>query len=111
MVFCRNIFYWSILDAYEMQRENQIMKLIEDFALCIFLVWPTLFFVSGCATNETKPPGRGRIHPSAYAADNMTFNKPQVQREPQSFEFYYKHCQVDERTPPPRGAIWECTEP
>lgn len=94
------------------------MKLFKDFIFNLFTTSRLIFITSGlafftlaCSTNEVKGPGRGRIDPSAYAADNMMFNKPQSQRELQSFDFYYKHCQVDERTPPPRGAIWECTEP
>lgn len=103
MVFCKNILKLSILDVKEKQRENKNMKLFKAFILVLNL--------ANCSSPEVKPRGVGRIDPAAYAADNMTFDKPHRAHEPNEFNFYYKHCQVEERTPPPRGAIWECTEP
>jgi hypothetical protein len=99
----------SILDAREKQRENRNVKLFKAFIL-VLSFWLDMGLV-GCSQAEIKPRGVGRIDPAAYAADNMTFDKPQSKREPNNFNFYYKHCALDERTPPPRGAIWECTEP
>jgi hypothetical protein len=93
----------SILDEKEKQRENREVNL---FKISVFL-----FCLINCSAPDIKPRGVGRIDPAAYAADNMTFNKPRIIREPNKFDFYYKHCEVDERSPPPRGAIWECTEP
>lgn len=71
-------------------------------------------FICACASssyeNET-PRGSAMAHPAAYSQDHFTFNKPQKQREFNQFEFYYKHCNVDERKPFPTGALWECTQP
>jgi hypothetical protein len=95
----------SILDVREKQRENRNTMLFKAFIVVI------VFILTSCSTPEVKPRGVGRIDPAAYAADNMTFDKPRLIREPNEFQFYYKHCQLDERTPPPRGAIWDCTTP
>jgi len=68
---------------------------------------------AGCATaDSTKAPrGSASAHPAAYSQDHFTFDKEQKARSSNEFDFYYKHCSVDERKPFPTGAIWQCTFP
>lgn len=61
-------------------------------------------------TSKTAVKRPARIHPAAYA-DDYFFDKPRQDRSPNDFEFYYKHCSVDDRKPFPVGAIWACTTP
>jgi hypothetical protein len=65
----------------------------------------------GCASDPQPPRGSARAHPAAYSQDHFTYNKDQKPREDNDFDFYYKHCSVDERKPFPVGAIWQCTFP
>lgn len=70
--------------------------------------------VTACASSGDNPSsqrGSARAHPSAYSQDHFIFNKPQKQREENDFDFYYKHCSIDDRKPFPVGAIWQCTLP
>ncbi len=85
------------------------MKKIILFALFLdFNLW-----LLGCASSADSltPQGSARAHPAAYSQDHFTFGKERKNRELNDFEFYYKHCSVDERKPFPTGAIWQCTSP
>ena len=68
--------------------------------------------MGGCASSSNEGGRRpATAHPAAYSQDHFTFNKPQKKREDNDFDFYYKHCSVEERKPFPTGAIWQCTYP
>lgn len=73
-----------------------------------------LFSLSRCTTtDENIHHGSAPVDPAAYAADNMTFSRPTPKREKTNtgFQFYFRHCQVESKVPPPVGQIWECSEP
>lgn len=71
------------------------------------------YWIQGCASSSEShaPRGSAPAHPAAYSQDHFTYNKEQKARVDNDFEFYYKHCSVDERKPFPTGAIWQCTFP
>lgn len=58
-----------------------------------------IVILTACATPKTRlgsepvvdHPGL-KVHPAAYAADHFTFGKAMPIREPNDFEFYFKHC-------------------
>ncbi len=78
------------------------------------ILFIAISLLTSCASSNLESEekrGSAPAHPAAYSQEHFTFNKPHKQREYNNFDFYYKHCNVDERKPFPTGAIWECTEP
>jgi hypothetical protein len=90
------------------------MRIVPSFALFLsFVYWTLGFGFLGCATlsDPSAPRGSAPAHPAAYSQDHFTYDKEKTGRAPNDFDFYYKHCSVDDRQPFPIGAIWQCTPP
>lgn len=77
-----------------------------------FSIW-LLLSATGCASPNPadKRPLAARAHPAAYSQDHFTLDKERPERSANDFQFYYKHCTLEERQPLPKGGIWACTEP
>lgn len=93
-------------------RDNEYMHL-RSMILVYTLLLLFVFTGIACTTTSRQENLRGSApaHPAAYSQDNFTFDKPRKERPDYNFDFYYKHCSVDEREPFPVGAIWQCTQP
>ncbi len=51
-------------------------------------------------------------HPAAYAAENFYLdNRSPEPTGIRNWEFYFKHCMLEGRSPVPPKANYDCTEP
>lgn len=51
-------------------------------------------------------------HPASYSADPMTFRKEAPDRsDPQTWDFYYKHCSRNSEQPYYSKTSYDCTGP
>lgn len=89
-----------------MQRNSRDLEPVNK----LIYIGSALVLVSSCSSD---PPKRGSAptDPAAYAADWMTFERKRKPREKNSFDFYYKHCSIEDRAPIPVGDVWTCTDP
>lgn len=74
--------------------------------------------LSGCSSsgkrlgwvNEEEAPDTN-VDSAAYGADGFTYRKEQTIREPNDFQFYFKHCALsDNQAFYSKTAYW-CTDP
>lgn len=74
-----------------------------------------LFLATGCALSQKelleKRQDANRSRAAGYAADGFTFNRPMPEREPNRYDFYYKHCQLIEQRLYSPSLEFTCSQP